>query len=120
VRISDGAWHTITVQRRKRLAQIIVDGSTPVKGVADQGAVLLNTNGRLWIGEFLCLQKFSYDYDLNIYFKLLSLVFGFFKSNTFIYDLNLTKSDQKVQIYSTNFLACKKNDCGTWKSIYSA
>jgi len=52
VRISDGAWHTISVQRRKRLAQISVDGSAPAKGVADQGAVLLNTNGRLWIGSY--------------------------------------------------------------------
>ncbi|XP_059489147.1 agrin-like isoform X3 [Neocloeon triangulifer] len=50
VKISDGVWHSITVQRRKRQAQISVDGSTPIKGVAEQGASLLNTNGRLWIG----------------------------------------------------------------------
>ncbi|KAF4521048.1 hypothetical protein B566_EDAN008120 [Ephemera danica] len=50
VRISDGAWHSIVVQRRKRQAQLSVDGSSPVKGVAEQGAALLNTNGRLWIG----------------------------------------------------------------------
>jgi Laminin G domain len=66
VRISDGAWHTISVQRRKRLAQISVDGSAPAKGVADQGAVLLNTNGRLWIGNY---------YFLSIQFFFIKILF---------------------------------------------
>jgi hypothetical protein len=52
------------VQRRKRLAQISVDGSAPVKGVADQGAALLNTNGRLWIGKFI---KYSVLVNTSIY-----------------------------------------------------
>ncbi|CAB3365946.1 Hypothetical predicted protein [Cloeon dipterum] len=50
MRVSDGVWHNITVQRRRRHAEIIVDKSDPVRGVAEQGASLLNTNGRLWIG----------------------------------------------------------------------
>ncbi|KAG8224568.1 hypothetical protein J437_LFUL003087 [Ladona fulva] len=51
VRVNDGAWHTIVAHRRKRVGTISVDGETPAeRGVADPGASLLNTSGRLWIG----------------------------------------------------------------------
>ncbi|CAB3372768.1 Hypothetical predicted protein [Cloeon dipterum] len=48
--VSDGEWHTILVHRRKRLAHIMVDGSSPDKVVAEQGSILLNSTGYLWIG----------------------------------------------------------------------
>ncbi|XP_059489125.1 agrin-like [Neocloeon triangulifer] len=50
VYVSDGEWHKILVHRRKRLAHITVDETSPAKGVADQGSILLNSTGRIWIG----------------------------------------------------------------------
>ncbi|XP_046396911.1 agrin-like [Ischnura elegans] len=51
VRVTDGAWHSLVAHRRKRIGMLTVDGETPSeRGVADPGASLLNTNGRLWIG----------------------------------------------------------------------
>lgn len=51
VNVSDGNWHTAVVERKKRLGSITVDGEKPVRVTADPGATILNTNGKLWIGE---------------------------------------------------------------------
>nr|CAD7395884.1 unnamed protein product [Timema cristinae] len=50
VHVSDGAWHTVVAHRRKRHGYLQVDGETPSRSLAEPGATLLNTNGRLWIG----------------------------------------------------------------------
>ncbi|XP_067005728.2 agrin-like [Anabrus simplex] len=50
VHVSDGAWHTVIAHRRKRHGYLQVDGESPVRSIAEPGAALLNTNGRLWIG----------------------------------------------------------------------
>ncbi|XP_064092109.1 agrin-like isoform X6 [Macrobrachium nipponense] len=50
VRVDDGQWHTLVAHRRKRLGVLRVDNERPVKGVAEEGATTLNTNGKLWIG----------------------------------------------------------------------
>lgn len=52
VRIDDGEWHTIQVRRRKRTGFISIDGQSPVKGVANIGAITLRTSSKLWIGEY--------------------------------------------------------------------
>ncbi|KAK7067338.1 hypothetical protein SK128_007891, partial [Halocaridina rubra] len=50
VRVDDGQWHTLVAHRRKRLGVLRVDNERPVKGMAEEGATTLNTNGKLWIG----------------------------------------------------------------------
>lgn len=50
--MSDGNWHNAVVERKKRLGSIQVDGEKPVRATADQGATILNSNGKLWIGNF--------------------------------------------------------------------
>lgn len=50
--VSDGNWHNAVVERKKRLGSIQVDGEKPVRATADQGATILNSNGKLWIGNF--------------------------------------------------------------------
>lgn len=52
-RIDDGEWHIIQVRRRKRMGFISVDGGSPVKGVANSGAITLRTSAKLWIGKYL-------------------------------------------------------------------
>ena len=61
--VSDSSWHSLVVHRRKRHAWLQVDDEIPIRGIADQGATLLNTNARLWIGEQL------YQF-LQIHYKL--------------------------------------------------
>ena len=51
VNVTDGLWHSVVVERKKRLGSIHVDGEIPVRTTADPGATILNTNGKLWIGE---------------------------------------------------------------------
>ena len=48
--VSDGEWHTVSVERKKRLGLIHVDDEKPVRVTADPGATILNSNGKLWIG----------------------------------------------------------------------
>jgi hypothetical protein len=50
VNVSDGHWHTVVVERKKRLGSIAVDGEKPIRVTADPGATILNSNGKLWIG----------------------------------------------------------------------
>ncbi|KAK7792852.1 hypothetical protein R5R35_009634 [Gryllus longicercus] len=50
VHVSDGSWHTALIHRRKRHGYIQVDGESPVRCIAQPGATVLNTNGRLWLG----------------------------------------------------------------------
>lgn len=54
-RIDNGKWHTIQVRRRKRMGFISVDGGSPVKGVANSGAITLRTSSKLWIGKLFLL-----------------------------------------------------------------
>lgn len=49
--MSDGHWHTVVVERKKRLGSISVDGEKPIRVTADPGATILNSNGKLWIGN---------------------------------------------------------------------
>lgn len=50
VNVSDGEWHTVSVERKKRLGSIHVDNEKPIRVTADPGATILNSNGKLWIG----------------------------------------------------------------------
>ncbi|KAK9890325.1 hypothetical protein WA026_010423 [Henosepilachna vigintioctopunctata] len=50
VKVNDGEWHTIKVQRRKRIGLITVDEHPPVKGTSPHGGIILHTNAKLWIG----------------------------------------------------------------------
>lgn len=50
VNVSDGNWHSVVIERKKRLGSIQVDGEKPVRITADPGATILNSNGKLWIG----------------------------------------------------------------------
>lgn len=52
--MSDGKWHSVIVERKKRLGSISVDGERPVRATADPGATILNSNGKLWIGNNRC------------------------------------------------------------------
>jgi hypothetical protein len=56
VNVSDGQWHAVVVERKKRLGIIQVDGETAVRVTADPGATILNSNGKLWIGKPLYFQ----------------------------------------------------------------
>jgi len=51
VNVSDGEWHTVSVERKKRLGSIHVDNEKPIRVTADPGATILNSNGKLWIGN---------------------------------------------------------------------
>ncbi|KAL3289355.1 hypothetical protein HHI36_022791 [Cryptolaemus montrouzieri] len=50
VKVNDGEWHTIQVQRRKRIGFISVDNYPTIKGTSPHGAAVLHTNAKLWIG----------------------------------------------------------------------
>lgn len=50
MQLNDGEWHTLMVQRRKRIAQIQVDNEVPVKVQVNSGGAMLSTNAKLWIG----------------------------------------------------------------------
>jgi len=50
LRVDDGKWHVLIVDRKKRLGTLHVDNETPVTGTSNPGATILNTNGLLWIG----------------------------------------------------------------------
>lgn len=49
--MSDGVWHSITVQRRKKMALLRIDNEPPVRIQANVGAVVLSNNSKLFIGE---------------------------------------------------------------------
>nr|XP_018901101.1 PREDICTED: agrin-like isoform X3 [Bemisia tabaci] len=50
VYVSDGVWHSITVQRRKKMALLRIDNEPPVRIQANVGAVVLSNNSKLFIG----------------------------------------------------------------------
>ena len=64
VNVSDGNWHTAVVERKKRLGSIAVDGEKPVRVMADPGATILNSNGKLWIGN--CLSRKLKDHYISL------------------------------------------------------
>ncbi|GIY34898.1 hypothetical protein CDAR_522181 [Caerostris darwini] len=49
-KVHDNKWHTVIVQRNKRLAHLLVDDNPPVTSTSEPGATELNTDGILWIG----------------------------------------------------------------------
>ncbi|XP_044740905.1 agrin-like isoform X2 [Chrysoperla carnea] len=49
-RINDGAWHTITVRRQKRVGHISVDGSVAERGVSWPGEIYFTANPKIWLG----------------------------------------------------------------------
>ncbi len=50
-RIDDGDWHKVKVLRRRRTAILQVDNNKPARVKAPKGATVLNTDGKVWIGE---------------------------------------------------------------------
>lgn len=52
IRINDGAWHTITVRRQKRVGHISVDGSIAERGVSWPGAILFTASPKIWLGKY--------------------------------------------------------------------
>ena len=50
-RIDDGRWHKLRVLRKRRIGILQVDKDRPVRGRAEKGATVLNTDGKLWIGR---------------------------------------------------------------------
>lgn len=50
IRVDDGRWHVISIERNKRHAALQVDSHRPVTGVSEVGANELNTDGLIWLG----------------------------------------------------------------------
>ncbi|GMT13883.1 hypothetical protein PFISCL1PPCAC_5180, partial [Pristionchus fissidentatus] len=50
VRVNDGVWHRVDVQRNHRNTTITVDGRNPLWIVASPGSSELNTNGLVYLG----------------------------------------------------------------------
>lgn len=50
--ISDGMWHIVWIQHRKRITQIRIDANKPVKLHTGQIQKLFLTNGKTFIGTF--------------------------------------------------------------------
>lgn len=71
--VSDGEWHTVSVERKKRLGSIHVDNEKPIRVTADPGATILNSNGKLWIGihSFILFGLICYQINQNrhLYFS---------------------------------------------------
>ena len=52
VRVDDGKWHWINIERNKRHSVLQVDSQRPVTGVSEAGANDLNTDGLIWVGGY--------------------------------------------------------------------
>ena len=55
-RVDDGRWHKLRVLRKRRVGVLQVDKERPERGRAERGATVLNTDGKLWIGELLVVE----------------------------------------------------------------
>ena len=49
--MSDGEWHVVRITRKRRRALLKVDNHKPVRGKADRGTSVLQTDGNLWLGR---------------------------------------------------------------------
>ena len=58
-RVDDGRWHKLRVLRKRRVGVLQVDKERPERGRAERGATVLNTDGKLWIGELQVDRKFK-------------------------------------------------------------
>ena len=56
--MDDGRWHKLRVLRKRRTGILQVDKDRPARGRAERGATVLNTDGKLWIGEFRLYRKY--------------------------------------------------------------
>eukprot|EP00094_Tigriopus_californicus_P000322 TCALIF_00311-PA protein Name:"Similar to Agrn Agrin (Mus musculus)" AED:0.20 eAED:0.20 QI:0/0.36/0.34/0.86/1/1/23/48/1678 len=54
-RVDDGKWHKIRVFRKRRIGVLQIDDDKPVRGRAEKGASVLNTDGKVWIGGKLTI-----------------------------------------------------------------
>ena len=52
MRIDDGRWHRVKVLRKRRIGVLQVDKMRPSRGKSEPGASILNTDGKIWIGNF--------------------------------------------------------------------
>lgn len=50
-RVDNGKWHKIRVIRKRRIGVLQIDDDKPVRGRAEKGASVLNTDGKVWIGK---------------------------------------------------------------------
>lgn len=50
LRVDDGRWHMVHVERNRRLGVLTLDNNRSVTGNSEAGATELNTDGVLWIG----------------------------------------------------------------------
>ena len=50
-RVDDGQWHRIRILRKRRIGVLQVDKMRPNRGKSEAGASILNTDGKIWIGE---------------------------------------------------------------------
>ncbi|XP_064610786.1 agrin-like isoform X2 [Liolophura sinensis] len=50
VSVNNNKWHTVTIQREKRVGTLTVDDENPISGISLEGASQLDTDGVLWIG----------------------------------------------------------------------
>ena len=49
-RIDDGKWHRLRILRKRRIGILQVDKSKPSRGRSEEGASMLNTDGKIWFG----------------------------------------------------------------------
>lgn len=54
-RVDNGKWHKIRVIRKRRIGVLQIDDDKPVRGRAEKGASVLNTDGKVWIGGKLTI-----------------------------------------------------------------
>ena len=73
VTVSDGEWHVIRITRKRRRALLKVDNHKPVRGRADKGVSVLQTDGNLWLGQyFIIFSPINEKYQFlrnTLYFK---------------------------------------------------
>ena len=51
MRVDDGQWHRIRILRKRRIGVLQVDKAKPSRGKSEKGASILNTDGKIWIGN---------------------------------------------------------------------
>ena len=51
--ISDGKWHSVWIQHRKRITQIRIDSNKPAKLHSNNVQKVYLSNGKVFIGKFI-------------------------------------------------------------------
>ena len=51
-RIDDGKWHRLRILRKRRIGILQVDKLKPSRGRSEEGASMLNTDGKIWFGKW--------------------------------------------------------------------